>query len=262
MQGIGKKKQYQINQDIEALLHKKGNNPKAYNEVDRFFISQYSGYGGLGAEGKEGKEVLYEYYTPSELVKVMWQLLLKHGFNGGQVLEPSAGTGRFLFFAPDTPNPIYFTALEISKVSSTIAKIMHPYADVRNQYFEQLFLRNRASVKDDVEPRYDAIIGNPPYGSIKGGQGGKYLAMGEAAYTKATRYDEYFITRSLDLLKSGGLLCFVVGSASGNTFLSTGNNIVKEQIAKKANLLEAYLLPEKVFRFTDVVAEILVFQKF
>lgn len=258
---LGKKRQYQLNQEIEALLAEKGNNHLAYTAKEKELLARFSGYGGLGAQGKTGKEVLYEYYTPVDLIKVMWQLLLKHGFVGGQVLEPSAGIGRFLSFAPDTPQPIGFTALEISQVSSQIAQILHPDAQVLNQHFEQLFIRNRASIKSNVTPRYNAVIGNPPYGSITGGKGGRYLEMGERAYTGATRYDEYFILRSLDLLKSGGLLCFVVGAATGRTFLGSDRSKAKEKIAAQTVLAEGFILPEKVFPFTDVTAEILVFKK-
>jgi adenine-specific DNA methylase len=88
--------------------------------------------------------------------------------------------------------------------------------------------------------------------------------MGEKDYTHATNYIEYFITRSLDLLNSGGLLVFIVGAevASGGVlFLDSQPNKVKASIAEKADLIDAYRLPNGVFERTDVVSDIIVLKK-
>ena len=40
------------------------------------------------------------YYTPEVLVKFIYQSLDKLGFKGGNILEPSAGTGAFIKHMP------------------------------------------------------------------------------------------------------------------------------------------------------------------
>ena len=260
-----KRQQYQLNKRIEKMLDEKGLVTHAYTQNNLNLLKLYTGYGGLGEEGTEednfGTELLYEYYTPDEVIEIMWGLLLKHGFEGGKVLEPSCGTGRFLGLAPQTPKDISFEGYEISKYSAQIAQLLYPNATIKQQYFEQAFLKNRDSVKGKVKAEFDAVIGNPPYGSLKGGSGGRYMQMGESQYTKATRHEDYFITRSLDLLKKGGLLCFIVGTAMGKTFLASPSNKTKEAIAAKAKLLEAYKMPNSLFPYTNVITEIIVLEK-
>ena len=83
--------------------------------------------------------------------------------------------------------------------------------------------------------------------------------MGEKKFTKAKEYDHYFITRSLDLLRSGGLLVFIIASS----FLDSGKSYteVKKRIAAKAELKDAYRLPNGIFKSTDVGTDIVVFKK-
>ena len=89
------------------------------------------------------------------------------------------------------------------------------------------------------------------------------MEMGERDYTKATNYIDYFISRSLDLLKTRGLLCFIIGVADGTPWIDQATSEIKELIAKKADVLECHRLPEGVFQSTntDVLADIIVLRK-
>jgi adenine-specific DNA methylase len=77
--------------------------------------------------------------------------------------------------------------------------------------------------------------------------------------TKAFTYDQYFLTRGLDLLVSGGLLVFIIPQS----FLDNNAkyNPLKERIAAKADFLEARRLPHGIFEYTDVGTDIVVFRK-
>ena len=83
--------------------------------------------------------------------------------------------------------------------------------------------------------------------------------MGEKQWTGALEYDQYFITRGLDLLVTDGLLVFIVPSS----FLSYSEKSkkVKEKIAAKADLVDAYRLPNNIFKTTDIGTDIVVFRK-
>lgn len=249
---------FELNKAIEALLDSKTDN-ESFTSEEKEFISYYSGYGGLEKYGAEGKGLLYEYYTPGLITQKMWGLVYSHGFSGGDVLEPAAGIGEFVKYAPDQSK---VDAFEINKYSARILKILYPQSNVSNTYFEEIFIKNRNTIKNKVSglKKYDLVIGNPPYGEFAG----KYAGMGERDYTRAANYIDYFIFRGLDLLKPAGLLCFIVGAevaSGGKPFLQQQMNKCKKEISEKANLLDAYRLPNGIFERTDVLTDIIVLQK-
>ncbi|WP_147285183.1 hypothetical protein [Moraxella atlantae] len=84
-------------------------------------LAKYTGNGGgiVNHEGKTGSQ--YEYYTPMELASSMWDLARELGFNGGRVLDPSAGTGVFTATSPD--NAI-IDSVELDRVSGGIAIVL------------------------------------------------------------------------------------------------------------------------------------------
>lgn len=259
------KNPYEVNRAIERLIDSKENDFTP-NEIE--FISHYSGYGGLEKQGSFSDEelqgLLYEYFTPDVVVKKMWALAYKYGFgtfSNPHIMEPSVGTGNFFKYAP-TEAELFGN--EVNKYSKRVCEILYPKAMITLQPFEKNFISKNNSIKNKLNDvhKYHLVIGNPPYGSLKGK--GKYLQMGELYYTKASNFTEYFITRGLDLLHPGGLLILVVGAEQyngGTLFLDSGISVVKKNIFDKAQLVDAYRLPTKVFERTGVASEILVFKK-
>jgi uncharacterized protein YqiB (DUF1249 family) len=248
-----KQSQHELNKEIEAFIDEKDKKGESILGLDRVFISQYTGSGGLIKEGASGRGVLYEYYTPDEVVKKMWGLAYKYGYDGGSILEPSVGTGNFLKYAPKTASVFGF---ETNHYSARIAQILYPNAHIHEKSFETLFFAGNIHLKDDFDhPLYSLVIGNPPYGDFTG----KYAGMGEKQWTGAIEYDQYFILRGLDLLKKGGLLVFVVPSS----FLAYNvkSAKVKEKIASKVDLMDAYRLPIRTFDTTDIGTDILLLRK-
>ena len=83
--------------------------------------------------------------------------------------------------------------------------------------------------------------------------------MGEKAFTGALEYDQYFILRGLDLLKPGGLLCFIIPSS----FLDNSHKSekIKQKISEKAVLLDAYRLPIRTFEATDIGTDIILLKR-
>lgn len=252
--------QYELNKVIEAFITEKGGASGHYTSDEKFWIKKYSGYGGLSKFGTAGKGAFFEYYTPQKLIKKMWGLAYKHGYGGGPLLEPALGTGEYLQYAPEGAD---ITAYEISEHSATIAKILYPHANIIIQPFEKTFIENNYTVKDRVEPKYDLVIGNPPYGGFDIVKS-RYFEMGEMKHVKPKNWAEYFIRRSVDLLKPKGLLVFVVGAlieGGGRLFLDTGDSHVKKYLFDNTYLSESYLLPNGVFERTEVTSEIIVLKK-
>lgn len=255
---------YQKNKEIEQLIDQKGDNPNNYLFSEKQYLREYSGYGGIDVEEfgsiDEAKKAMTEFYTPDAIIRKMWALAYKYGFKDGQsILEPSVGTGEFLKYVPAQSMA---TGYEINKYSYTICKILYPQFNFYLQPFENVFIKNRDTIKNKLSdiPKYNLVIGNPPYGDVSG----LGMGMGEKQYTNAKNWIEYFILRGLDLTLPNGLLIYIIGTEVANggiPFLQQGNSKIKQMIAEKAELLDAYRLPNGVFDRTDVLSDILVFKR-
>jgi type I restriction-modification system DNA methylase subunit len=254
-------KSLEINKRIEALL----DSDKVLTDADIELLKQYSGYGGLVADSEKDSNVLFEYYTPLEIVQKMWQLAIHHkpelATGVHYALEPSCGTGVFISEGSKINPQVDFTGFEINPYAAKIAKLLNIYANIEQKPFEQMFIKNNASVKAKVEPIYDLVIGNPPYGKFNS----KEKGLGEGDYTLAKNYIDYFIFRGVDVLKPGGLLVYVVGAEVANgakLFLEQMTATkTKKHLAEVATLVDAYKMGNGLFPRTDVLTEILVFKK-
>ena len=169
------------------------------------------------------------------------------------VLEPACGIGHFIAYTHPKANVVGY---EINPTAKRICEILYPQATIIGKPFESHFFAGNIHTKDQFDSqRFDVVIGNPPYGTFTG----KYAGLGEKAYTKATQYDHYFITRGLDVLRPGGILCFIIPSA----FLQNKSKYtpIKKRISQKAQLMTAYRLPQGMFPTTRIGTDIVVFKK-
>ena len=216
-------------------------------EEDKAILAQYEGAGGLNEENRTSAGILNEFYTPNNLVEKVWQIVDAYAPDAKTVLEPSAGVGKF---ANNRPNNV-FTMHELDETSARINKILHPDAKVIQGAFQkQFFDDGERFIKIGYEqPKYDIVIGNPPYGTYND----KYKGLGEGR--EFDRYEEYFIARGLDALKDEkSVMAFVVPSG----FLNTATDKQKEIIGSKGILIDAYRLPVGAFPTTDVGTDIIV----
>lgn len=99
------------------------------------------------------------YYTPHELIEFMVRYLKKEHQDFTEVLEPSAGDGRFLsLLLPLCKN---ITAIELfdEKVASIRENYRQKNVTVKKQDFIEYAMKSKK--------KYSLIIGNPPYISPK-----------------------------------------------------------------------------------------------
>lgn len=216
-------------------------------EADKVILAQYEGAGGLNELNRTNAGILNEFYTPNNLVEKVWQIVDAYAPNAKTVLEPSAGVGKF---ANNRPNN-EFTMHELDETSARINKILHPEANViygayQKQFFDE---GERVRLSSYQQPKYDVVIGNPPYGKYND----KYKGLGEGK--EFDRYEEYFISKGLDALKDeNSIMAFVVPSG----FLNNASDKQKEIIASKGKLIDAYRLPVGTFPTTDVGTDIII----
>ena len=232
----------------EILERKKDGTEWTSSELALFRL--YEGGGGLGEKNATSAEVLNAFYTPSNIVDAVWKLADSYAPNAVTVLEPSSGIGRFA----DNRNHNKFTLRELDETSSRIAKILHPDAEVIQGAFQSQFFdeTNRIINKNYAIPKYDIVIGNPPYGEYSN----EWKGRGEGK--EHTRYDQYFIEKALDSLKDeNSVVAFVIPSGT----LNSGANKGKEFIAQKGVLIDAYRLPNGAFPTTQIGTDIVLFKK-
>ncbi len=236
----------EIRRQCKQILEKKDSE---ITEADKSILSQYVGAGGTGEDDSSNSGTLYEFYTPRNVISKVWELVDKYNSNQEKsVIEPSSGIGRFAEGRKEK-----FTLFELEEESARIAHILHPDAEVVQGAFQENFMKNKGGRFSKKFTHYDVAVGNPPYGSYTG----KYKGLGEGKEYK--RYETYFMSRTLDTLKDGGVMAMVIPSGFMDGKSSYGKDL--EKIAEKGELLEAWRLPNGTFDSTDVGTDIVVFKK-
>ncbi|MFC0343727.1 N-6 DNA methylase, partial [Epilithonimonas hispanica] len=202
-----------------------------------------------GGTSKEGRGILDEYYTQDKIVDAVRNLIKDHFKTQKEIsiLEPSIGTGNFIYATHRLSVNSKITGFEINETTAKIAKILHPEADINLRSFETEFIDDRGNRKDskDFSEKYDLVIGNPPYGEHRG----LYKGLGEEP--KISKYEDYFVKRSLDSLKPNGVLAMVLPSS----WLNRRSNL------KNANILEGFRLPNGAFAGTQIGTDIIILRK-
>ncbi|KAJ34130.1 DNA methylase, partial [Agrobacterium tumefaciens] len=186
----------------------------------------------------------YAHFTPEFIIRAIWAGIQKLGWRGGRVLEPGIGTGLFPALMPEAyRNSSYVTGVELDPVTARIVKLLQPMARIIEGDF----------ARTDLAPIYDLAIGNPPFSDRTVRSDRAYRSLG-------LRLHDYFIARSIDLLKPGALAAFVTSHGT----MDKADTAAREHLAKSADLIAAIRLPEGSFRRdagTDVVVDILFFRK-
>lgn len=186
----------------------------------------------------------YAHFTPEFIVRAIWFGLQRLGWRGGRILEPGIGTGLFPALLPETyRGDSHVTGIELDPVTARIARLLQPKARIVNGDF----------ARTDLGVVYDLAIGNPPFSDRTVRSDRNYRALG-------LRLHDYFIARSIDLLKPGALAAFVTSAGT----MDKADTAAREHIAKAADLVAAIRLPEGSFRRdagTDTVVDILFFRK-
>ena len=237
------------------------------NREEQEILSKYVGWGGLSkvfdvnAKGRfrKAQEKLKEnmtsseyesayrtttsaFYTPEDTINFMYKVLNKLGFKGGRILEPSMGIGNFFGLMPkEIKDKSTLTGVEIDKLSSDIAKQLYPSAKISNTGFES------SNIKDNS---MDLVIGNVPFGKT---------APFDSEYNNLhLNLHDYFILKSLDKTRPGGITAVITSSGSFN------NENLLRLTYTKAELVSAFKLPQDTFKSfagTTVESDILIFKK-
>jgi len=186
----------------------------------------------------------YAHFTPEYLVRAIWVAVTRMGFAGGTVLEPGCGTGLFLALMPDSlVGKTSATAIEMDPCTAQIAALLHPDAWVRNEDF----------TKARIAETFELAIGNPPFSD-------RTVRTGDPAGKLGLSLHDYFIARSIERLKPGGLAAFVTSRYT----LDKADQTARAYIGAMADLVGAVRLPQASMLAasgTEVVVDVLFLQK-
>lgn len=193
------------------------------------------------------------FYTTPEVVKAMWAGLDKMGATKLQhprILEPSAGSGRFLGYEPtELAARSIRTAVEKDTLTGKILKYAYPDTTVHITGFED------APIPDNSQ---DIAISNVPFGNIAiHDNSPEYSKKSGRAILKRSIHN-YFFAKSLDKLRPGGVLAFVT---SHNTLDAPTAKPIRELLADQADFISATRLPNNAFGDTKVVTDIIFMRK-
>ena len=240
-----------VRDEIKRILDKNTDEVISNSPEYLKLLAKYEGGGGLKVENRTTAEVLNAFYTPRNIVNAVWQIADHYAPDAKTVLEPSSGIGRF---AEKHETDKQITMREIDQTSARIAKLLHPKTTVIQGAFQSQFFDITGRIHNEKTelPKYDIVIGNPPYGAYSN----EWKGRGEGK--EHNRIEEYFIEKGLDSLKDDkSVLAFVVPSG----WLRSGKDKVKNIIANKGTLIDAYRLPNKAFDTTDIGTDIIIMKK-
>ena len=263
----GPKTKYKANVEAIRLLKTLDAEQRQATAEEQEILSRYVGWGGISQvfddknadwskeyaelkslltadEYKEARaSTLNAFYTSPTVVKAMYEALDNMGLSKGNVLEPSCGVGNFMGLVPDSMEKIRMYGVEIDSISGRIAQQLYQKNKIAVQGFETMQF---------PDSFFDCVVGNVPFGNYK---------------VPDKRYDrhnflihDYFIAKSLDLVRPGGVVAVVTSSGT----LDKKDSSVREYLANRADLVGAIRLPNNAFQRnanTSVVADILFLQK-
>lgn len=235
-------------------------------------LRKFSGWGGLGKAFSEGtsyapnpiqkkiRELLGEkayqeavmsansaYYTPAYVVDTLWDIAKKMGFEGGNILEGSAGIGNILGQMPthiSERSDIH--AIEIDGTSGGILSLLYPDAKVEIQGFEQTRIPNGS---------VDLAITNVPFVTglrVNDTTGDKDLSK------KFHNIHDFCIAKNVRKLREGGLGIFITSNGTLDNSKKLRDWIVSEG---GADFVGAFRMHNKTFGGTGVTSDIVVIRK-
>jgi N12 class adenine-specific DNA methylase len=192
---------------------------------------------------------LNAFYTSPEVIKATWTALERLGAGNiaaPRILEPSAGSGRFLGFQPtESAARSQRIAVELDQMTAKILKHCYPQTEVYAMGYEKAPIG-----KENV----DIAISNVPFGDYP---------IHDPTFTKQRRrltrqIHNYFFAKALEHLRPGGMLAFVT---SHNTLDAPSAKPVREALAQQADLVGAMRLPKTAFPDTEVVTDVVFMRK-
>ena len=259
-----------LKNNIEAIrvLKQLDEENRYAGKEEQDILSRYVGWGGLsdvfdeerGGQWQEARMFLKEnlsqseyeaakestltaFYTPKVVIDAIYHTLSDMGFESGNILEPSIGTGRFIGNLPESMQKSKFYGIELDSISGQIAKKLYPNSNIQVKGFEKTAFSNNL---------FDIAVGNVPFGEYR---------VSDREYEKNNfLIHDYFFAKTLDKVRNGGIIAFITSSGT----MDKRNEDIRRYISERAEFLGAIRLPNNIFKGeagTEVTSDIIFLKK-
>ncbi len=267
LESAGAKTRFGWNMEAVRTLKQIESENRYATPEEQKVLARYVGWGGLsqafdsrnekwGSEYHELKELLTDqeyraaretvtnaFYTPPEVVDAVYTALQRFGFTGGNILEPSMGTGNFFGSLPGSLSGCKLFGVEKDSISGRIARQLYPDTEIQIKGFEETEFENNF---------FDVVVGNVPFGDFK--------LFDKKHNPMEFKIHDHFIAKSIDHVRPGGIVAVITTKGT----LDKQNTQVRKYLAERAELLGAVRLPDLTFKAqagAEVTSDILFFRK-
>lgn len=232
---------------------------------DMQWLRMFSGWGGLGkaftnnAYADRIRKLLGDsyqdavdsrksaYYTPAAIIDSLWDIAKAMGFQGGTILEGSAGIGNILGLMPEEISErSEIRAVEVDSTTGSILSLLYPDAQVDIQGFEETKIENGS---------IDLAITNVPFitgWNVIDKTGDKDLSK------KFKDIHDFCIAKNIRKLREGGIGIFITSSGTLDNSAKLRAWVTNEG---NSDVVGAFRLHNETFGGTGATSDIIVVRK-
>ena len=250
------------------LLKELQDSGKQANKEQMATLAQFTGWGGLGGffnneyspENRELKALLSDeeyfnaslsintaYYTPEAVIDAMWDVAERLGFEGGKILEGSAGIGNILAVMPKgISERSDITAVELDNITGGILEQLYPDANVMIKGFQEVNIPNNS---------VDLAITNVPFGNIRMEDDKEK----DLSRKFGGKIHDFCIAKNVRKLREGGIGIFITTRGT----LDNSSKALRQWIVNEGNtdVIGAFRLNNATFEGTGATSDIIVVRK-
>lgn len=187
------------------------------------------------------------YYTPAAVIDSLWDIVKAMGFQGGTILEGSAGIGNILGLMPEEISErSEIRAVEVDSTTGSILSLLYPDAQVDIQGFEETKIENGS---------IDLAITNVPFitgWNVIDKTGDKDLSK------KFKDIHDFCIAKNIRKLRDGGIGIFITSSGTLDNSAKLRAWVTNEG---NSDVVGAFRLHNETFGGTGATSDIIVVRK-
>lgn len=210
--------------------------------------------------GKKGGE----FYTPSQVSRLLAQIVTDGKKRVRSVYDPTCGSGSLLLRVGDFTEVSSYYGQELNPTTYNLARmnmILHGI------HFDNFSIRQGDTLAEDMHQdlEAEAVVANPPFSA-------KWKSDSDPILAQDERFSQYgrlapkgaadyaFVTHMLYHLSDNGVMAVVL--PHGALFRSGAEGHIRKHIIDRQNYLDAVIgLPANLFYGTSIPATVLVFKK-